>query len=114
MTDDRHPSVSCDAWLDAHEVDDSLIARAYESVGGQGRAILKKNIARIHRLWGELPPREQLSRRFSRDFCRDLDDQPVSCALICCPAAFSHPAPLLAAVMPAVLAGVQSILPCFL
>lgn len=109
-----HHSESYTRWLDSHAVADDCMARAYEAQGGQGRAILKKCIARLHMLWGEHPARERCSRQFARDFCLESDQNPAPYALVCCPADYAQPAALLAAVMPAVLAGVREVLPCLL
>lgn len=109
-----HHSESYSRWLETHALPDVCMARAYEAEGGQGRAVLKKSIARLHALWGEYPARERSSRQFSRDFCIETDQSPVPYALVCCPAGYGQPAALLAAVMPAILAGVREILPCLI
>lgn len=112
MKHDQLYSSSAD-WLNAHVVPDDAMAEAYESLGNEGRAVLKKCIARLYRLWGEMPLRQQNSTRFSEDFCVEVNDVPSPYALFICEASYASPAALLAALMPAVLAGVGNLLPCF-
>ncbi len=100
-------------WLDEYALHDECMGAAYKSLSGQSRAVLKKCIARLYRLWGECSGRERLLRHFADDFCLEQEEFPASCALFVCDAAYRHPAALLAAIMPALLAGVKEILPCF-
>lgn len=103
----------CAQWLDGHAVPDGLTADAYERLGGEGRAVLKLCIARLHRLWGEQPLDECTEKRLAPDFSVISQVAPSPYALLVCEASYAHPAALLAAVMPAILAGVEEILPCF-
>lgn len=90
------------------------MAKAYESLGDKGRAILKKCIARQYDVWGELPQREVNSKTFRSGFGVEWTRAPAPWALIVCDSDYPSPAALIAALMPAVLAGVSRILPCFL
>lgn len=101
-------------WLDRHCLDDALLAEAYESVGGPGRALLKKNIAWLHQIWGESPERNTTLRRWRQGFLLETEDVPCPYALIVCDASCVSPAAFLAVLMPAVLAGVELIAPCFI
>ena len=100
-------------WLDEHAVDDARMGEAYESLDAQSRSALKACIARLHRIWGESP---DLSRSLScprQGFCLEREDRPAEAAVIACAADYRHPAAFLAAIMPAVLAGVRELLPAF-
>ena len=100
-------------WLDDHGVDDARMGEAYESLDAQSRSGLKTCIARLHRIWGESP---DVSRSLScprQGFCLEREDRPAEAAVIACAAGYRHPTAFLAALMPAVLAGVQAILPAF-
>ena len=101
-------------WLDAHAVDDARMGEAYESLNAQCRSGLKTCIARLHRIWGESP---ELSRSLfcpRQGFCLEREERPAEAAVIVCAADYRHPAAFLAAIMPAVLAGVQALLPAFI
>ena len=101
-------------WLDDHAVDDARMGEAYESLDAQSRSGLKTCIARLYRIWGESP---DVSRSLScprQGFCLEREDRPAEAAVIACAADYRHPAALLAAIMPAVLAGVQALLPAFI
>ena len=110
MTED----FSCPAGLLSHAVDDRHMAEAYEALGAKPRATLKKCIARLHRFWGESPKRSLLLRTPAEGFCVEREDVPADFALIVCAADYSHPTAFLAAIMPAVLAGVPAVLPLFI
>lgn len=100
-------------WLDDHAVDDARMGEAYESLDAQSRSALKTCIARLHRVWGESP---DLFRTLScprQGFCLEREDRPAEAAVIACAADYRHPAAFLAAIMPAVLAGVRALLPVF-
>lgn len=106
-------AAACTDWLDAHAIPDARLGAAYESLGNNGRAALKQCIARLHSIWGELPSRLSSDTRYGPDFRLVTEETPADFALVVCAAAYPHPAALLAAVMPAVLGGVEDILPCF-
>lgn len=101
------------AWLEAHLVSDDRMGQAYESLSGQERAVLKKCIARLYTLWGESPRCERRTRSFRHGFSVEEHYSPALYALFFCEPGLSSPAALLAALMPALLAGVDTVLPCF-
>ena len=101
------------ARLEAHGIDDTVFEHAYEAVGAENRAALKHGIAVLHAYWGEREASRLRTRVFRQGFCVEEEDAPAPYALLVCSAAYAHPARLLAALMPAVLAGVPLILPCF-
>lgn len=107
------PSVNRMRWLERHALSDEAMGLAYESLGGEGRTALKLCIARLFRLWGESARSERCEKRFAPDFLLVAHESPAPHALFVCDARYRHPAALLAAVMPALLAGVEEILPCF-
>lgn len=102
------------AWLDAHALDDACVGAAYESVSARERAALKLCIARLHAIYGESAARERRRRCFRQGFCLEEEEVPAPFALVVCEAAYRWPSAFLAAVMPALLAGVTRVLPCFL
>lgn len=102
------------AWLEAHVIPDAPIAAAYEAVGAENRAVLKKTIACLHALWGEQPPFCERMRAFGQGFGVQEQAQPAPYALFLIEASYPHPTSLVAALMPALLAGVERILPCFI
>lgn len=101
------------AWLDAHALADSRMAEAYESLSDNERAVLKKCIARLHAVWGECPAHESRNRSFRQGFGLVEENAPVSHVLLACESSYPSPAALLAVILPALLAGVSCILPCF-
>ena len=100
--------------LEAHAVDDARMAEAYESLDAASRAVLKKCIARLYRIWGERPERAVSLNCPDRSFCLECEDRPADTAVIVCEAGYRHPAAFLAALMPAVLSGARLLLPLFL
>ncbi len=100
-------------WLDGHAVDDARMGEAYESLDAQSRSGLKACIARLHRIWGESPDVSRSLLCPRQGFCLEREDRPAEAAVIACAADYRHPAAFLAAIMPAVLAGVQALLPAF-
>jgi hypothetical protein len=107
------PIVDAEAWFDAHALDDRCMGNAYESIGGRKRASLKLCIARLHEIYGESPLEERRARFFRQEFRLEEEETPVEYALIVCEAAYPFASAFLAAIMPAVLAGVRRVLPCF-
>lgn len=97
-----------DAWV----LDEARFGEAYAALDAYERSLLKTCIARLHQIWGESPDLN-LSRVARRGFCLEREDRPAATAAIVCPASYRHPAAFLAALMPAVLAGVARILPLF-
>ena len=109
----EHNAVALRERLELHALPDELMGEAYEALGDRGRAVFKLCIARLHRLWGELAPGEISDRRLAPDFRVVTEERPADFALFVCEASYRHPAALLAGVMPAILAGVENIFPCF-
>lgn len=103
-----------DAWLRGHALDEGVQAAAYERVGGQGRASLKKCIARLYRIWGQDNASEEHSRCFCEGFGLRTRSAPAAFAIVACECGCPSPAAFLAALMPAILAGVGAVHPCFL
>ncbi len=108
MTETLYPD-----WLDGHAVEDAAMGAAYEDMGAGGRAVLKTCIARLHLFWGEREAFRTTTRTFRQGFCARVEEEPASFALFVCPGEYPHPAPFLAALLPALLAGVDAILPVF-
>lgn len=106
-------SFSCPDWLEARALDDAAMGRAYESLDAQSRAVLKTCIARLHRIWGESADRDLSLHCPRQGFCLEREDRPAETAVIVCTAGYRHPTAFLAALMPAVLAGVRAVLPFF-
>lgn len=99
-------------WLEAHAIPDQRMALAYEAVDGRERAAIKETIALLHALWGERPCRSERERFFPSFAARD-QEKPADYALFLVEGNYPRPTAFLAAVMPAVLAGVERIIPCF-
>lgn len=106
-------SFSCPDWLEAHALDDAAMGRAYENLGAASRAVLKTCIARLHQIWGESPDRSLSLRCPRQGFCLEREDRPAEAAVIVCASDYRHPTAFLAALMPAVLGGVRTVLPLF-
>lgn len=107
----EHPSSV--AWLDKHALHDDSFAEAYDALNGAERAVLKKCIARLYQVWGETPPKESRTRAFIQGFGLEESSAPVPYVLLVCELSYPSPAAFLAALMPALLAGVEPVLPCF-
>ena len=99
------------AWLDALRPDDELAASAYENTPAHLRALLKSAVAFYFHLWGEAPAEETRRVRSSAaGFAWARAESPVSWTLAVLDPAHASPARLLAALRPAVLAGVEPVL----
>lgn len=108
MSGNMHHSI----WLQNHSLDDGICAGAYEAAGALARSTLKLCIARLHAFWGEAPLASVTSLSYAQGFSLVRDRTPVPYALILCPVSHAHPAQLLAACLPAILANVPLIIPC--
>jgi hypothetical protein len=108
-----HPAVDAEAWLEAHALDDDCLGDAYEATGARDRAELKLCIARLHEIYGESPAMERRARFFRQGFRLEEEEKPVPYLLIACEETLPFAAAFLAALMPALLAGVRRVLPCF-
>lgn len=97
-------------WLDSFYPEDSVFAQAYDSVPDSRRALLKTAIAR---LWEWYGPQNISSaatiRSWESGFTAQDVREPVDHALIVCDAVMQSPVRLLAAVIPAVAAGVKQV-----
>lgn len=102
------------AWLEAHAINDGDVAKAYESISAGQRSGLKAAIAALHRIWGESPRLREQTRAFSPSLAVREEARAAPFAVYLIEENYRYPACLMAAVMPAVLAGVERILPCFL
>ena len=100
-------------WLDSPLLDDGIFAAAYDAVTAQQRACCKTLIARLHACLGEETLQDDtryLSLR--QGFKLAALRQPAQWALVLWDAQCPSPARILAALMPAILAGVPHILAC--
>lgn len=102
------------AWLDSWRMDDAHAAQAYEQTPAPRRALLKTAIALHVQLWGEAPA-EEIRRVASsaRGFVHARADRPAAWTLAVVDPAHAAPARLLAALLPAALAGVEAIMVVF-
>jgi hypothetical protein len=99
--------------LAGYALDEEKTSGAYESTGAHGRATLKKCVARLYRLYGEREDARSVIRRFRDGFTAETHDAPAAFALIVCSASHPRPSSLLAATLPALLAGAP-LFPCLL
>lgn len=113
MSASQNASSPCSGAFPGTALPDESFARAYEALSGAERALLKLCIARLHAVYGEAPAFEARTRRFAQGFGLQEDSSPADWALVLCPALCPSPAALLAAVMPAVFAGLERLLVCF-
>ena len=97
----------------AYRLDDALLAEAYEALGPERRAVLKTTIAALHAIWREQRETTRLTRCLPEGYTVCQESKPASYALVVCEAAYPSPACFLAAAMPALLAGVGLVIPCF-
>lgn len=105
---------SAEAWLEAHVLDDECLGRAYEALVPRERTSLKLCIACLCDIWAERPAKETRTRLFRQGFGLREETGAVPWVLLACdPVAVSGPE-LLAAALPALLAGTPRLLPCFL
>ncbi|MDR2892652.1 MAG: histidinol dehydrogenase [Deltaproteobacteria bacterium] len=98
-------------WLDERLLDSG--PGAYETLEPRLRAALKSQIALLHRYHGELEGWECQSRDWLGRELR-AESTPKSWALFLLDKAYASPSGLLAALMPAILAGVEEVLVCLL
>ena len=95
-------------------VADEAFAHAYEQAGPAVRAEIKLALARLFALWGQAPQQRETAQRFAEGFQLREEYAPAPFAVVLCPAQFAQPACLVAALMPALCAGVPHVLPVFL
>ncbi len=95
--------------LAKYDIADTLRATAYENAHARERACLKNAMA-FHALQGEGPHCEHIQRNFAnRGYWLNVKTQPVPWVLCICSAGYASPARLIAALMPAIMAGVPDI-----
>ena len=98
-------------WLEACRPDDDLYADAYEGTPAELRALLKTAIAFAFHRWPLADDEQRLCRISSRSGFRHSESSaPAGWAIASLGPGFASPARLLAALVPAVLAGVDRIL----
>lgn len=101
-------------WLEGHAVEDDRMAQAYEALDGRERAVLKKCIARLHQIWGECPDKTRSTTTFRHGFGLEREESPAPFAVLACECSYPSAAAYLAVLLPALLAGVPRVLPCFI
>ncbi len=100
-------------WLDEILVPDESFAAAYDSIDDVRRAELKLAVARLAACFGELPAgSETMTRSMRQGFQLHENRRCADFAVIVWDENIAGPTRLLAALMPAILAGVPRILAC--
>ena len=104
-------NIELPGWLDACRPDDALYADAYEGTPAELRALLKTAIAFAFHRWPLADDEQHTSRRSARSgFAHSESSSPAGWAIASLGPGFASPARLLAALVPAILAGVERIL----
>ena len=104
-------NIELPGWLDACRPDDALYADAYEGTPAELRALLKTAIAFAFHRWPLADDEQHTSRRSTRSgFAHSESSSPAGWAIASLGPGFASPARLLAALVPAILAGVGRIL----
>lgn len=99
------------SWLDAWRPDDSYAAQAYEQTPASRRALLKTAIALHVQVWGEAPAEENhCIASTTLGFIHSRAERPVAWTLAVLDPGYAAPARLLAALLPAALAGVEAVM----
>ena len=100
-------------WAEDFRAGDDVFAGAWEEVGAQDRALLKTAIAFQFHLWGMLDDREARERIAPREGFRTIvRSMPAPWVLAVHAPGSASPARLLAALVPAVLAGTRPAVVC--
>ena len=95
-------------WTEGFRAGDEVFARAWEEAGAQDRALLKTAIAFQFHLWGMRDARGSLERSDPREGFRSIvSSGPAPWTLAVLSPGYASPARLLAALVPAVLAGAR-------
>jgi hypothetical protein len=98
-------------WVEDFRLDDEYQARAYDGAPASWRVRLKTASAFLFHRWTEAPAvKSGQILDPSRGFAARCDERPASFVLAVLDPAYDSPARLLAAVLPAVLAGVRTVL----
>ena len=104
-------TIELPGWLDACRPDDALYADAYEGTPAELRALLKTAIAFAFHRWPAADGETRTARASGRSgFRHEESARPVDWALAVLGPGFASPARLLAALVPAVIAGAGRIL----
>ncbi len=104
-------TVTLPAWLDTLRQPDELQASAYEACPADFRAGLKTAIAFAFHLWGNASIRlDSCTDNTQTGFRHRLAYRPASWVLAFLAPGYSSPARFIAALMPAILAGVENII----
>lgn len=107
------PFVDNTAVLAPYAIEEALRAKAYETLDSAERAALKVSIARLYSLWERRDYSEMRVREFSAFSVRE-EAAPCSYALICCQVPLLRGGDIVPALLPALMAGVESVVPWFL
>lgn len=101
------------AWLDARLVADSAFGAAYDALTPQQRACIKTGIARMAAMEdGGHPAAERSDRTMRQGFSLHAQTRPADWAVVMWDPACAGASRILAALLPAMLAGVPNILAC--
>lgn len=104
-------TIELPGWLEACRPDDALYADAYEGTPAELRALLKTAIAFAFHRWPSADGETRIARASGRSgFRHEEVARPVDWALAVLGPGFASPARLLAALIPAVIAGAGRIL----
>ncbi len=95
-------------------VKEHCFATSYDRLGAEQRAIIKANIAMLSALYGEKQEISCLTRKLPAGYVFKQEEEPAAFALFFCSSSLDSAAHLLAALMPAILTGVESIVVCFI
>ncbi len=105
------PITDLPAWLESFRPDDALYADAYEGTPAHLRALLKTAIAFAFHRWKPDQGERSVTVESPRaGFARTERSRPASWVLAVAAEGFASPARLLAALVPAVIAGVDRII----
>ena len=100
------------SWIEGHLTEDGHFAAAYDALSDRQRGVCKVSMARLESLYGGILPECQTVRSEKQGRSYFSHTTPAPWALFLVGHAFTSPVRLLAALMPAVLAGVPDILVC--
>ncbi len=98
-------------WLSDRAVADDLFATAYESCSSAQRGWLKKCISLHFALCGEAPAQSRIQLDYPRlGVSSTVSERPVSWVVLVLPQDIASPVRTLAAIIPAMLAGVREVI----
>ncbi|MDR0826366.1 MAG: histidinol dehydrogenase [Desulfovibrio sp.] len=99
--------------LEKRALPESASEAAYAGLGGKDKALLKKCIARLYRIFGESVVSETRTKSFREGFTLEIRESPAAFSLFVCESAYPSPPLCLAALLPALLSGAP-LLFCFI